>query len=360
MRNASNCTWWMGQITHTTSKIAHKLIIYIILVVLVLCMPTDQTQQNQCNDSTKRYKPKSKQTVVERLIEWMTNWIKSMYDQTIHQLDRWSINNPTTRMEKRISILRHCTTNRNHDIARTRRRKISLLTLSALAMQSYGAKGTYSARTIECDTDSDMIGIDNRCSACISHKIEDFVDTPVRVNRPIKGFGGTKISNVMSGTIQWTWLDDLGQRHKFRIPRSYYVPDGNVRLLSPQHWAKTQVGNNRNRFMGTGSETTCDKVTLFWNQRSNMLTVPISKRNNVATFPTAPGFDKFSAFCQTAEIDYAEEQRSPELSPSGQNATTDDEESVTNIEDTRTGHGNTHQANPSWTGRIHAPAPLLP
>jgi len=28
------------------------------------------------------------------------------------------------------------------------------------------------------DTDSELVGIDNQCSACISHQIEDFIDVP--------------------------------------------------------------------------------------------------------------------------------------------------------------------------------------
>ena len=42
------------------------------------------------------------------------------------------------------------------------------------------------------DTDSMPIGIDNRCSACISHDIRDFVGTLQECNRTIKGFGGWK------------------------------------------------------------------------------------------------------------------------------------------------------------------------
>ena len=39
-----------------------------------------------------------------------------------------------------------------------------------------------------------------------------------------------------------SFCDDNGMQHKFRIPNSYYIPDGQLRLLSPQHWAKTQSG----------------------------------------------------------------------------------------------------------------------
>ena len=42
------------------------------------------------------------------------------------------------------------------------------------------------------DSDSAKVGIDNRCSACMSHIIEDFQGPLTEYNRPIKGFGGTK------------------------------------------------------------------------------------------------------------------------------------------------------------------------
>ena len=46
------------------------------------------------------------------------------------------------------------------------------------------------------DTDSIPIGIDNRCTACISHKIEDFVGPLRDTNRIIRGFGGTKDKEI--------------------------------------------------------------------------------------------------------------------------------------------------------------------
>ena len=82
------------------------------------------------------------------------------------------------------------------------------------------------------DTDSHAIGLDNRCTACISNRIEDF-DCPVtRTDRTIRAFAGGKVANVYTGTIVWKWLNDEGKQFKFRIPHSYFVPDGGCRLLS--------------------------------------------------------------------------------------------------------------------------------
>ena len=76
-------------------------------------------------------------------------------------------------------------------------------------------------REIRFDTGSDYIGIDNRCSACLSHNWNDFIGDLTPTNRVVKGFGGTRITNVQMGTIQCSWEDDWGV-----IPNSYYVPDG--------------------------------------------------------------------------------------------------------------------------------------
>ncbi len=73
----------------------------------------------------------------------------------------------------------------------------------------------------------------------MSHRIEDFVDEPIPTNQVVRGFAGSRTGNVMKGTIQWKWEDDEGKVHKFLIPNYYYVPDGGVRLLSPQHWIRT-------------------------------------------------------------------------------------------------------------------------
>ena len=99
------------------------------------------------------------------------------------------------------------------------------------------------------------------------------------------------------GTLIWKWQDNQGHIHKFKTPKYFYSPDGGVQLLSPQHWAQTQKD-----MRGTGSETTSKEVTLFWNKRHDQLTIPLGRSNNVATFHMAPGFEKYKAFCATADI----------------------------------------------------------
>jgi hypothetical protein len=104
-------------------------------------------------------------------------------------------------------------------------------------------------------------------------------------------------------------MDNAGREHKFLIPKSFCVKGGNVRLLSPQHWAPTQ--KDTKPIQGTGSETDARQVTLFWNQRKNKLTIPLGKSDNVATFLSAAGCQKHSAFLVEADMSVEEEQKAP-------------------------------------------------
>lgn len=123
-----------------------------------------------------------------------------------------------------------------------------------MAMQARTAVAT--ERVAQFDTDAEWIGVDNRCTGCISHIKSDFVGPLKQSQRVVKGFGGSTVTNVKIGTLRWTWDDNLGKSHTFDIPNSYYIPDGKVRLLSPQHWAQTQNGNNRDKIKDNCGEGT--------------------------------------------------------------------------------------------------------
>jgi hypothetical protein len=159
------------------------------------------------------------------------------------------------------------------------------------------------------------------------HRIEDCEGPLQESNRDIKGFGGTRTTNIKIGTLVWRWNDDQGKHHKFVIPKSFYVLQGNVQLLSPQHWA--QARKDRKSTAGTGSETPDDKVTLFGNQRKCKLTVPLGRNDNVAIFSLADGFKSSQAFCAEAEVDYQQEQTAPIIAIPAQTIS-DDKESDDN------------------------------
>jgi hypothetical protein len=190
-------------------------------------------------------------------------------------------------------------------------------------MQANGSSN-HAETMVLFDTDAVPIGVDNRCTGCISNRIEDFEGPLVESHRAIKGFGGSRTTGIKIGTISWKWLDDDGKEFKFLIPKSFYVPGGGARLLSPQHWARTHKDEKPTQ--GTGSETDARKVTLFWNQRKHKLTIPLGKQDNVATFHLAPGYQKFSAFCAEAELNLDEEQHSPIICQPAGTVSDDDSE----------------------------------
>ena len=162
------------------------------------------------------------------------------------------------------------------------------------------------------DSDSDIIGIDNRCSACISHVKSDFQGSLKRTNKIIQGFGGHKTQQLMEGTLHWKWDDDQGVNHTMIIPNSFYAPGGQMRLLSPQHWAQHRKGHDK--INGAGSITTGKEIILFWNNCKNTKTVPIDiKGNNVASFRLSSGYSEYIAYCATAHTDNSQYDSNPAI-----------------------------------------------
>ena len=178
----------------------------------------------------------------------------------------------------------------------------TIYAMPAVAMQ---ANVKQSERMTPFDTDTQWIGVDNRCSGCISHVKSDFVGRLLPTTRTIKGFAGSRTINVSIGTLRWEWEDDAGSTHTFLIPNSYYVPDGKVRLLSPQHWAQSQA-NNRKKRQACGERTDGNGCQLYWGEGYTKQ-IKLGS-DNVATFPLAPGFKQFAVFCQEAGIDSMSDQ----------------------------------------------------
>ena len=92
--------------------------------------------------------------------------------------------------------------------------------------------------------------------------------------------------------------------HTFEIPNSYYVPECELRLLSPQHWAQTRTPLDRGT---TRCITSSVNVYLRWTKGdenvNNELTLQLNKKgSNVGTLYSHPGYNKYDLFCQAADI----------------------------------------------------------
>jgi hypothetical protein len=119
-----------------------------------------------------------------------------------------------------------------------------------------------------------------------------------RVPKSIISFGGRKIDEVYQGTIQFKWEDDEGKIHTRRIPGSYYVPQGNTRLFSCQHFCEIVDQNNGNNDPAVKPicKTTSSHIDLRWNNRRNTKTIALDPGSNVGNIHTAPGYQQFHAY----------------------------------------------------------------
>ena len=131
------------------------------------------------------------------------------------------------------------------------------------------------------DTDSFDISIDTGASFCLSHVIGDFVGPVKPIKRSLQGIG-TQMTNLSMGTLKWTFDDDDGRSHTFIIPKSIYAPQADRRLLSPQHWAKSQ-DDNKPKPNGTWCATYADSIVLHWKQGKFQRTCQLTER--ISTLP---------------------------------------------------------------------------
>ena len=163
------------------------------------------------------------------------------------------------------------------------------------------------------DSDSYEIGIDNRASRCISHRKEDFVGVLHPTNRKIDGFASSTTGNLLIGTLKWTFDDDHGRPTTFLLPRSIYAAEGDVRLLSPQHWAQERRKTFEKQHHGTYEATFDDEIQLVWDSGTRRRTIPLTESGaNVGTIHSAAGYEHFlacaakielsSVYCMPAEI----------------------------------------------------------
>jgi hypothetical protein len=267
-------------------KIGTCMLIYLVLLISQVVYPEMYETHTSKIDERKPHR-------IAKWFEPATEWLIAKASKAGRAIDQWMATHKCRKHNRKAQAIAR----RMQQPRASGRRWMALVAYTAVAMQATDAYQHNTAAMF--DTDSSPIGVDNRCTGCISNRIDDFEGPLTESGRSIKGFGGSRTNNVMIGTIVWRWQDDNGTIHKFTIPKSFYVKDGDARLLSPQHWAQTQKDKT-----GTGSETLADKVTLFWGHRKHSLTIPLSKHNNVATFNSAPGYSSFLGFCAEAEVDY--------------------------------------------------------
>ena len=179
---------------------------------------------------------------------------------------------------------------------------------------------------VKFDSDSRLIGLDGRASASITNDQADVVPgTQVLTNKRVKCFGGTFDGKVYRCTIKWTILDKQSKAHTFTLPNSYYIPEGGMRLLSPQHWSQELIKQSNGKVARAPRVTTDNKqMVMRWNNGASELTVDLDKRTNVGNIHLAPGYTQYQLFLQTAGVE--DEDTNPiTMEP---NEVTDDQQSL--------------------------------
>ncbi len=229
----------------------------------------------------------------------------SYYARMTQQVSTWTDRRTNERERQHLIQLARCH-QRDHYRPPRRRRVIShtIFAMLVVAQAKQGMAEPPSRRMTNIfDTDSGQVGIDSRCSSTISHKKEDFGNSLRPCNKVVTGFGGNTVSNVMTGTIKWRIEDDSGRVHSVHIPNSYYVPDGGVRLMSPQHWSQVHPHKGSVTCLNNHKE-----ATLTWSRTGYTKTVAIDPAINVFTFNLAPGYQAYQAFITEAgDIERADE-----------------------------------------------------
>ncbi len=163
-------------------KLGMMLILYTMCLTIIVFL--DLLNTRPVNDSNS-YTPKSKRYKIWAMISPMTTWFQKRADELHDKVSRWNTNR---RVRIRIKRL-HQIAQRIQQPRQDKGQKwIAMMAHATLIMQAQGSNPRYD-NEIRFDTDSGKFGIDNRCTACISDRVEDFEGTLVELNRVIKEFG---------------------------------------------------------------------------------------------------------------------------------------------------------------------------
>ena len=133
------------------------------------------------------------------------------------------------------------------------------------------------------DTDSFIIGLDNHASRTLSNNKHHFVGYIRKLeNVYINGISGRlQIRGI--GTVRWKIEDDNGRVHTICIPNTFYVPQLEHCILSPQHWAQ-EADDHSPLMNGITSTTQAQSELLRWSQGKYQRTVMMDPENNTPRF----------------------------------------------------------------------------
>ena len=104
---------------------------------------------------------------------------------------------------------------------------------------------------INFDSDSTTVVCNNSANIHICNDKQHFVDElrPVAQHK-VATIGGRGHAPSGIGTVEWTWCDDKGKRHTYRVRNVLFFPQSPINILSVTEFAK-QLNDEE----GTGVDT---------------------------------------------------------------------------------------------------------
>ena len=161
---------------------------------------------------------------------------------------------------------------------------------------SNSCKRIYKPRILHFDTDSFTISVDDHCSYCICNNSDLFITDIIQTtNTFVKGINGD-LPIRGRGNVRWRITDDQGKVHSLSIKGVLYVPSAPMCMVSSQYWGQ-QANDHTPKPEGTRAITESKSITLEWNQRKYIKTIPYCKRTNTGRFQSAPNTHKHRLFC---------------------------------------------------------------
>ena len=162
--------------TSLAGNIIANYLLSISIIFLVQIFYPEPLIRNSTNVDDRDYLPKSKRWIkVQSVITWFKSKAQGVED--ISQV--WQTGRPDTKTQSARKIRRN----------QNRSRSWPVLAMAAVSMQVEGDDSFEHQMTF--DTYSSPIGVDNRYTGCISHRIHDFEGPLIDTGRQIKGFGGS-------------------------------------------------------------------------------------------------------------------------------------------------------------------------
>ena len=146
------------------------LCFYGIIVLVIATILFDQKSGTDSVESTMAHQRR------------ITRWTQCLFSC----VEKWIDSLHVTPKRKRKHKLSACQTQSRGQSSNTLIRMVAMVAMVAMESSPLNVQ-----QATPFDTDSRRVGIDNRCSVCITHKRFDIPWEITPCNRAIKGFGGT-------------------------------------------------------------------------------------------------------------------------------------------------------------------------